>query len=126
MRDCLIVNYIKTLGSFCLRPPWLVAKHDLRLWFGLSSKPTVRPAQGQLIRGQSNGHIGQWLISGVSQHVSIKRGSLISVPPAVLHPWHEDPPLPSLAEIDLSNHYTQRLPSPNRWQISQCNARVLI
>ena len=123
MRDCLIVNYIKTLGSFCLRPPWLVAKDDLRLWSGLSSQPTVRPAQGQFIRGQSN---GQWLISGVSQRMSIKRGSLISVPLAVLHPWHEDPPLPFLAEIDLSNHYTQRLPSPNRWQISQCNARVLI
>ena len=125
VRDCLLANAseIETLGSACLLPPWRVAKDDLRLWFNPSSQPTVRPAQWQLIRGQSN---GQLLISGVSQRVNIKRRVSISVPAAVLHPWQEDPPLPSLVEIDLSNHYTQRLLSPNRWHISQRNSRVLI
>ena len=96
---------------------------NLRLWFNLFSQPTVRPAQWQLIRGQSN---GQLLISGVSQRVNIKRRVSIFVPAAVLHPWQVDPPLPSLVEIDLSNHYTQRLLSPNRWHISQRNVRGLI
>ena len=50
----------------------------------------------------------------------------ISVPAAVLHPWQVDPPLPSLVEIDLSNHYTKLLLSPNRWHISQRNFRVFI
>ena len=40
--------------------------------------------------------------------------------------WPEDQPLPSLVEIDLSNHYTKLLLSLNRWHISQRNARVLI
>ena len=44
----------------------------------------------------------------------------------MLHPWQAAPELPSLIEIDLSNHYTQHLPSPDLWHISQRNARVLI
>ena len=46
-----------------------VAKDYLRLWFGLSSQADVRPA----------------LISGLLQFVNLKRGFLISVPPAVIH-----------------------------------------
>ena len=88
----------------------------------LSSQPAVWPAQWKLIWGPSN---GQLLISGVSQRVNIKH-RVSSVPAAVLHPWQADPPLPSLVEIDLSNHYTRSLLSPNRWHISQRNARVLI
>ena len=42
--------------------------------------------------------------------------------PCCIHPWQVDQPLSSLVEIDISNHYTQNLPSPNRWHISQQNA----
>ena len=61
----------------------------------------------RLVRGQRN----RQLIGGVSQRVNIKRGHSIFLSPDVLHPWQADPPLPSLVEIELSNHYTQRLPT---------------
>ena len=61
-------------------------------------------------------------IGGLSQRVNLKRGLGVSMPPAVLHPWQAAPPLPTLIEIDLSNHYTQNLPSPDRWRISERNA----
>ena len=48
------------------------------------------------------------------------------MPLAVVHPWQAAPPLLLLIDIDLSNHYTQHLPSPDRWRISQRDARVLI
>ena len=54
---------VETLCPACVRPPWRVAKDDLRLLVNLSSQPTVRPAQWKLIRGPSN---GQLLISGVT------------------------------------------------------------
>ena len=95
------------------------------LTFTCHCPPTTLPTTPpwQLIRGQSN----RQLIVGVSQRVNIKLGRSIPVSPAVLHPWQADPPLPSLVEIELSNHYTQRLPTSNRWHISQRNdARVLM
>ena len=123
IRDSLLANDTETLGLACIRPPWHVAKDDLRLWFNLSNQPAVRSTQWQLIRGQNTGQLS---IGGLSQRVSLKRGLPVSMPPAVLHPWQAAPPLPSLIEIDLSNHYPQHLPSPDLWRISQRNARVLI
>ena len=71
VRDCMIANYIKTLGSFCLRPPWLVAKDDLRLWFDLSSRPAVRPTHWQFIRGNDKGQLS---IGDLSQRVNLEHG----------------------------------------------------
>ena len=51
--------------------------------------------------------------------VSVEQGGSSSV-------WQAEPPLPSLVEIDLSNHYTQHLQSPDGWHISKRNARVII
>ena len=74
----------------------------------------------------------QLFISGVSQRVILRRAYPIWTLmfniciPAVLHPWQVDQPLLSLVDMDLLNHNTQLLPRPNRWHISQHNARVLI
>ena len=100
-----------------------MAKDDLRHWFNLSNQLAVSSTRWQLIRGQNTGQLS---IGCLSQRVNLKRGLPVSMPPAVLHPWQAAPPLPSLIEIDLSNHYTQHLPSPDLWRISQRNARVLI
>ena len=100
-----------------------MAKNDLHQWFDISNQPAVSPTQWQFIQGQHTGHVS---IGGLSQRVNLKRELPVTMPPAVLHPWQAAPPLPSLIEIDLSNHYTQHLPSPDRWRISQRNARVLI
>ena len=59
-----------------------------------------------------------WLMGLKVHNVWIKCWCSISVFTAVLHPLQEDPPIPSLVEIHWLNHYTQRLPSPNRWHIS--------
>ena len=100
-----------------------VSTCNLRLWFDLSSQPAVLPAEWQWIRGQNN---RQPLFDGLSQRVILKRRFPISGPPALLDLWQDYLPFPSLIKIDLSNHYTQHLPSPDRWHISQRNARALI
>ena len=58
--------------------------------------------------------------------MNLKRRFPVSIPPAVLHRWQTDPAVLSFLEIDLSNRYTQHLPSLDRRHISQCNAQVLI
>ena len=106
VRDCLLANAVETLGSACTRPQWLVTKEDLYRWFDLYHLSTPDcTGQWQLLRGPID---GQLLIGGLSQRVNLRRGSPIPVPLAVVHPWQAEPPLPSLVEIDLSNHYTKQ------------------
>ena len=69
------------------------------LWFDLSSQLAVSPTHWQFIREPKTGQLS---ISGLSQRVNLKRGLLVFMPPAVLHPWQAAPPLPSLIEIDSS------------------------
>ena len=106
--DCLLANDTETRGLACIRPPWHVAQDDPRVWFDLSNQPAVSPTQWQFNRGQNTGQLS---IGGLSQRVNLKRGLPVSMSPAVLHPWQAAPLLPTLIEIDLSNYYTQNLPS---------------
>ena len=89
--DCLLANDTETLGLACIRPPWHVAKDDLRLWFDLINQPAVSPTQWQFIPEQNTGQLS---IGGLSQRVNLKRGLPVSLPPAVLHPWQAAPSLP--------------------------------
>ena len=52
--------------------------------------------------------------------------SKLCSPPAPLHPWQRDPPLPSKVVIDVSNHTPYALPSPEGWEKLRRNGRVWI
>ena len=53
-------------------------------------------------------------------------GSSDSNSPQFLHPWQMGQPLSDRVSFELSNHHNQLLLCPVEWDISKCNAQVLI
>ena len=85
-------------------------------------------ASGQWVLGTERAD-GQRTIQGITRGVLPPvqmRREVVWCPPAMLHPWQSEPPLPSLVTIHLSNHYPRSLPAPAGWDILQRNARALI
>ena len=69
---------------------------------------------------------GQLKLGKIARCFSTRRESTLCSPPAPLHPWQHEPPLPSKVVIDVSNHNPCALPSPEGWEILRRNGRVWI
>ena len=111
IRDCLLDNDQERLRDACSRSPWMVSRED---WYAgrflpNSSTGALLPRNWKLKEAAGQ---GQLKLGNIARCISARRGSKLCSPPAPLHPWQRDPPLPSKVVIDVSNHTSCNLLSP--------------
>ena len=111
IRDCLVDNDRERLRDACSRSPWMVSRED---WYAgrflpNSSTGALLPRNWKLKEAAGQ---GQLKLGNIARCISARRGSKLCSPPAPLHPWQRDLPLPSKVVIDVSNHTPCALPSP--------------
>ena len=125
IRDCLLDNDRERLRDACSRSPWIVSRED---WYAghLLPKSSMGAPIPRNWRLQEEAGQGQLKLGNIARCISARRVSKLCSSPVQLHPWQQDPPLPSKVVIDVSNHTPCALPSPDGWEILRRNGRVWI
>ena len=104
--SCWLVSWLSLFSV-----PWRVAKDNICYICFCGLICTVSRAQWQLIQGRRNGHLP---IGSLSVVLTVNCFQIRVVSLSL----QEDLPLPSLVEIESSNHYTKHLLNPDDRQIS--------
>jgi len=132
VRDILKDNAADRLSEACSRPPWLVSREDLSVWFPCIRRegPAIARDAPVTWRLQPAGKDGMQQLVGLGLGIIKRRESycegILARPFTPNYVWQADPPLPAKIVIDLSNHIPNRCPAPPGWVVTQRNAQILV